>query len=105
MDRGKVGVSLISPAITRWYICRPLLFFFGGLWTYLLCVLQGFHHYSFQVVHILAGMYDVERQTSIKVNELHIVSLIYLTATQGGALRMADLCMLIAPSHRGFQIA
>lgn len=47
---------------------------------------------------MLPGMYNVQRQASIKVNKLRGISLICLTAMQGGALRMADLCMPMAPS-------
>ena len=66
------------------------------------CILKAVHYYSFQIEYMLPGMYNVERQASIKVSKLQGVSLICLTATQGGALRRADLCMPIAPSSNPY---
>ena len=53
---------------------------------------------------MLVGWYNVGLQASIKVNALQGVSLTYLTATQGGALRMADFCMLIASSSIPYRL-
>ena len=46
-----------------------------------------------RIKHMLARMHDVEHQTPIKVNKLRGIGPFFLTASQGGSLRMADFCM------------
>ena len=97
-----MGVSLLTIQYSLgWLVSQPFLIVYDDLWFYLFYLSTTFtkvYCYNSQIEHRFFGGYNVEHRASIKVNHLQNVSLICLTAKQGGTLWMADFCMLSTQS-------
>ena len=87
-------VSLITfPTSPCRTICQPFVYIYGDFGNFR-CLRSLSLRSSKR--EIALEEHNVERPASIKVNDLQEFSLICLTVTQGGSLRVANFCTRIA---------